>query len=115
MRRTCRRLAPTIRSSPSSRVRWAMAIESALKIVNAPTSSATPAKASRIVRRMSTNDFRPSRSNRSSAAAERDHGAGRPLIEVARDEEAVIRVRLAEQVLRRREVEHGERSRCRST
>ena len=71
MRRTCRRLAPTIRSSPSSRVRWAIAIESALKIVNAPTSSATPAKASRIVRRMSTNDFRPSRSKRSSAAAER--------------------------------------------
>jgi hypothetical protein len=48
-----------------------MAIESALKIVNAPTIRATPAKARRIVRRMSTNDFSPARSKRSSAAADR--------------------------------------------
>ena len=62
VRRTWRRLAPTMRSSPSSRVRWATAIESALKIVNAPTTIATPAKASRIVRRMSTKSLRPPRS-----------------------------------------------------
>ena len=43
---TWRRPAPTIRSSPSSRVRWATVIESVLKIVNAPTRIATPPKTS---------------------------------------------------------------------
>ena len=38
---TCRRAAPTIRSSPNSRERWATVIESVLKIVNAPTRTAT--------------------------------------------------------------------------
>ena len=52
--RTWRRVAPTIRSSPNSFVRCATVIESELKIVNAPTSTATPANASRIVRRMLT-------------------------------------------------------------
>ena len=50
-------VAPTIRSSPNSFVRCATVIESELKIVNAPTSTATPAKASRIVRRMLTNSL----------------------------------------------------------
>ena len=43
---TCRRAAPTIRSSANSRVRWATVIESVLKIVNAPTKIATPPKTS---------------------------------------------------------------------
>ena len=107
-RRTCRRLAPTIRSRPSSRVRWAIAIESALKIVNAPTSSATPAKASRIVRRMSTNDFRPSRSKRSSAAAERTTVPAGAWSSSPATRMRSYAARLAEQRLRRREVEHGE-------
>jgi hypothetical protein len=38
---TWRRRAPTIRSSPNSRERWATVIESVLKIVNAPTRIAT--------------------------------------------------------------------------
>ena len=50
--RTWRRVAPTIRSSPNSFVRCATVIESELKIVKAPTSTATPANASRTVRRM---------------------------------------------------------------
>ncbi len=69
LRRTCRRDAPTIRSRPNSRVRWATVIDSELKIVNAPTSTATPAKASRIVRMMFTNVRRESNVKRSSAAA----------------------------------------------
>ena len=44
-RSTCRRDAPTMRSRPNSRERWATVIESVLKIVNAPTSIATPAEA----------------------------------------------------------------------
>ena len=40
--RTWRRVAPTIRSSPNSLVRWATVIESELKIVKPPTSTATP-------------------------------------------------------------------------
>ena len=50
--RTWRRVAPTIRSRPNSFVRCATVIDSELKIVKAPTSTATPAKASRTVRRM---------------------------------------------------------------
>ena len=41
---TCRRVAPSARSSPFCRVRWATVIEKVLKIMNAPTSSATIAK-----------------------------------------------------------------------
>ena len=46
-RSTCRRLAPSVRSVASSRVRWAMVIERVLKITNAPTKSAIPPKPSR--------------------------------------------------------------------
>ncbi len=48
---TWRRLAPRQRSSASSRVRWASTMVKVLTIRNAPTSRATPAKASRAVPR----------------------------------------------------------------
>ena len=44
---TCRRLAPTRRSSASSRVRCPTVIVNVLKIVNAPTNSEMSAKMSR--------------------------------------------------------------------
>jgi hypothetical protein len=44
---TWRRSAPIVRSVANSRVRCAIVIESVLKITNAPTKSAIPAKASR--------------------------------------------------------------------
>ena len=44
--RICRRLAPSVRSIAISRMRWATVIENMLKIRNAPTSTATPPKAS---------------------------------------------------------------------
>ena len=37
---TWRRVAPSVRSSASSRVRWATVIENVLKMMNAPTSTA---------------------------------------------------------------------------
>ena len=43
-RNTCRRLAPTMRSSASSRVRWPTMIENVFKMVKAPTNSAMKAK-----------------------------------------------------------------------
>ena len=43
-RNTCRRLAPTIRSRASSRVRWPTVMENVLKMVNAPTKSEMKAK-----------------------------------------------------------------------
>ena len=48
-RNTCRRLAPTIRSSASSRVRWPTVIENVLKMVKPPTNSEMKAKTSRAV------------------------------------------------------------------
>ena len=48
-RNTCRRLAPTIRSRASSRVRWPTMIEKVLKIVNPPTKSEMNAKTRRAV------------------------------------------------------------------
>ena len=48
-RNTCRRLAPTTRSSASSRVRWPTVIENVLKIVKPPTNSAIPPKISSAV------------------------------------------------------------------
>ena len=54
-RSTCRRDAPSVRSVANSRARWATVIESVLKITNAPTNSAIPAKASRNVRMKLTN------------------------------------------------------------
>jgi hypothetical protein len=45
---TCLREAPSVRSVASSRTRWATVIDSVLKMTNAPTSSAIPAKPSRI-------------------------------------------------------------------
>ncbi len=44
-----RRLAPTARSRPSSRVRWATRIEKVLKMMKAPTRRATAANMSRAV------------------------------------------------------------------
>ena len=46
-RSTCPRVAPRVRSEANSRVRSATEIENVLKMMNAPTSSAAPAKASR--------------------------------------------------------------------
>ena len=46
-RRTWRRVAPRVRSVASSRVRWAIVIESVLAITKLPTNSATPPNASR--------------------------------------------------------------------
>ncbi len=40
-RMICPREAPSVRSRPNSRVRWATVIEKVLKMMNAPTSSAT--------------------------------------------------------------------------
>ena len=48
-RNTCRRLAPTIRSRASSRVRWPTMIENVLKMVNPPTNSEMKANTSRAV------------------------------------------------------------------
>ena len=46
-RRTCRRVAPSVRSVANSRVRWAMVIDRVFAITKLPTKSAMPAKASR--------------------------------------------------------------------
>ena len=51
LRSTCRLVAPSVRSSASSRERWATVIENVLKMMNAPTSTATPANASSAVPR----------------------------------------------------------------
>ena len=40
--RICRRLAPSVRSIPNSRMRWAIVIEKVLKIRKPPTTTATP-------------------------------------------------------------------------
>ena len=45
--RICRRDAPIVRSVANSRVRCATVIENVLKMTNAPTKRAMPAKASR--------------------------------------------------------------------
>ncbi len=50
-----RRLAPRVRSSANSRVRWATVIEKVLKIRKAATKRATPAKTRRTVWRMPMN------------------------------------------------------------
>jgi hypothetical protein len=47
--RTCRREAPTARSSASSRVRWATRIEKVFQMIRAPTSSEIAAKPRRPV------------------------------------------------------------------
>ena len=44
--RICRRLAPMVRSIANSRVRWATVMENVLKMMKAPTRTATPAKPS---------------------------------------------------------------------
>ena len=49
--------APTARSRPSWRVRWATVILKALKMMKLPTKSATIANASRKLRKMSTNSL----------------------------------------------------------
>ena len=49
--RIWRREAPSVRSMPNSRVRWATVIENVLKIWNAPTNSDTPANTSRAIRK----------------------------------------------------------------
>ena len=66
---TWRRSAPAIRRRPSSRVRCATVIESVLKIVNAPTSTATPPNTSSAMRMIEMNCSSPSSVNRSCSAA----------------------------------------------
>ena len=51
-RNTCPRLAPTIRSSASSLVRWPTVIEKVFKIVKPPTNSEIRAKTSSAVEKM---------------------------------------------------------------
>ena len=51
MVRIWRRDAPSVRSIPNSRVRWATVIENVLKIWKAPTNSDTPANTSSAIRR----------------------------------------------------------------
>ena len=60
-RSTCRREAPSVRSSANSRVRWATVTVKVLKMRKPPTSSATPANTSSAVR------MKPSASDRSCA------------------------------------------------
>ena len=48
---TCRRVAPTARRSPTSRMRSDTAIESVLKMRNAPTKSTTAATSASVVRK----------------------------------------------------------------
>ncbi len=50
--KTCRRLAPTMRSNASSFVRWPTMIENVFRIVNPPTNSAMNAKTSNAVLKM---------------------------------------------------------------
>ena len=118
---TWRRAAPTIRSSPSSRVRWATVIESVLKMVNAPTRIATPPNTSSAIRMIEMNCSSPSSVKRSCSAAvttcacgqrrgEVACAAARPgTPRVAGDEDPVDLVAAAEQLLRGREVEDGGR------
>ena len=117
-RRTWRRLAPTIRSRPNSFVRCATVIESELKIVNEPTTTATPANASRITRRMSTSVSSESKEKRSSSAAVRTSvlGPAAPAMSARRpgDEDAVVAV-LGEQRPCGLEVEYGRRWPCPAT
>ena len=56
-RLTWRPEAPTARSSPTWRVRWATVILNALKMMKLPTKRAMAAKPSRKLRKMSTNDL----------------------------------------------------------
>ena len=118
---TWRRAAPTMRSIANSRVRWATVIESVLKIVNAPTRTATPPNTSRTVLMMPMNFFSPSSVKRScaaavwtwrsapTAAATARADVGRGGAGAARDEDRVVAALLVEQLLRGREVEHGGR------
>jgi hypothetical protein len=48
---TCRRVAPSARNRASSRLRWVTTMLKVLKMMNAPTNSATNPKTSRPVRR----------------------------------------------------------------
>ncbi len=117
--RIWRRVAPTIRSRPNSRARWATVIESVLKIVNAPTKIATKPNTSSTVRMIEMNCSRPfereavvvPRGLHLSAAG---HGGGDGLADVGArdafttgDEDRVVVTRLAEQRLRGAQVEHG--------
>ncbi len=54
---TCRRLAPSVRSVASSRVRCAIVIESVFAMTKLPTKSATPANASRKSLKIERNPF----------------------------------------------------------
>ena len=68
-RSTWRLVAPSARSSASSRERWATVIDRLFWIVKAPTNTAIPPNTSRNTRMKPTNDFRPSSVKRSCSAA----------------------------------------------
>jgi hypothetical protein len=70
-RSTCRREAPMVRRSASSRARWATVIEKVLKMMNAPTKSAIPAKPSRKILMKVTKPRSPLKSNGSASFAVR--------------------------------------------
>ncbi len=89
---TWRRKPPTIRSSPSSRVRWATVIESVLKMVNAPTRMATPPKTSRAIRMIEMNCSSPSRVKRSWAWAVVTPASGTAAAIASREAEPATRI-----------------------
>ena len=68
-RRICFRVAPTARSSASSRERWASVMDMVLAMVKAPTRMATPPNTSRITLTHLTTCDRESSAKRSLAAA----------------------------------------------
>ena len=60
-RRIWPRVAPSVRSMPSSRIRWATVIENVLKIRKLPTSSATPPNTSSTMRKNERSSLMSSR------------------------------------------------------
>ena len=74
---TCRRDAPSVRSVASSRVRWAIVIDSELAMTKAPTKRAIPPKASRKPWRKVMNSFVSSASAWACSPAGLDLRAGR--------------------------------------
>ena len=118
---TWRRVAPSVRSSASSRARWATVIENVLKIRNAPTSTAMNANASRPVVRNQSPSRMSSPALSASCAAVRTCAVGGRIeatwrwsvgvghARLGRDEREVDLVALVEQRLRRGEVEHDDR------
>ncbi len=118
---TCRRLAPTARSSAISLVRCATMIENVLKMMNAPTNSAMNANTSSAVRKnpsASCNCFACSSATSDDLTASTPFGSadwmldrrsGTDVAVVGDDVDLVELPVLVEHLLRGRRVERGER------